>query len=182
MPLLPFPPPLLRRRLSRELRWAPRSCARHHQECRARTARTTPSARVEKGAGRSNVVGVPARRELVGRPMGVMLTPRRAPGRLDRAGAFGLPARSVRRGVASRFRAVARPTTLSRATRTGAFPPRLGPDVRELTDADTQAGVVRKSLQFVLPRARSVAIASPRVRRDEQLLGGGIRAPAHHLP
>ena len=41
------------------------------------------------------MVGVPARRELVGRPMGVMLTPRRAPGRLDRAGAFGLPTRDV---------------------------------------------------------------------------------------
>jgi hypothetical protein len=37
------------------------------------------------------VVGIPARRELVGRPVPTRLTPRRAPGRLDRAGAFGLP-------------------------------------------------------------------------------------------
>src|SRR6266850_686864 len=52
----------------------------------------------------------------------------------------------------------------------------------EVAHADAQSGVVRESLQLQLPGARTVPVASPRVCRDEQLVGIRVRTLAHHLP
>src|SRR6266508_2183650 len=44
---------------------------------------------------------------------------------------------------------------------------------RKVTDSDAQPSVVGEPLQFVLPRQRTVPVASPRVRRDEEVRGFG---------
>src|ERR1700694_6188183 len=53
---------------------------------------------------------------------------------------------------------------------------------REVAHAEAQSGLVRKVLQFELPQACAVAIASPGVRSDEQVIGLRVRLLAHHLP
>ena len=57
----------------------------------------------------------------------------------------------------------------------------LGGPWREVGNADGNASVVGKALQFEFPHSRARCIAAPSVGGDEQLLGLGVGALAHTL-